>query len=164
MGNFWFEPILTWGPVTTDGADVFAEWQWCARGLRWHLHHAIDAQRWLDILSAADWVHWRVQLERRNTNTHVDRSQNSPHLITDGIIHPITQVFPIVQLVWDSELIAVVYFWQWRQEFWIKTWGLQTNLRGVTSWPIVPNKLENSGSEKIIMASDGQDMFPQTFF
>lgn len=32
---------------------------------------------------------WNIE-----TQTHVDRSQNSPHLITGSIIHPITQGIP----------------------------------------------------------------------
>lgn len=84
---------LTWGAVTTDGADVFGERQDCAWGLGGHLHHTIEAQRGLDVLRAADWVHWRVQLEHQHTqNTHTDMSQNSSSgLETFDIIHPTAQ-------------------------------------------------------------------------
>lgn len=144
---------ITWGPVTADGADVFADRQWRAWGLRGHLHHAIDTQRWLNVLCAANWVHWRVQLEHRNTNTHGNRSQNSPDLLTSGIIHPITQGIPHCSA--GLGYLTVVYNWPWRQEVWIKT-AVQINLSGVTSWPTVLNNLENSGSGQNIMTSDGQ--------
>lgn len=54
--------------------------------------------------------------------------------------------------------MTVVYNWPWRQEVWIKT-AVQINLSGVTSWPTVLNNLENSGSGKNIMTSDGQHIW-----
>lgn len=61
---------LTWGAVTADGADVFSERQDRAWGLGGHLHHAVEAQRGLNVLRAADRVHRRVQLEHQHTQTH----------------------------------------------------------------------------------------------
>lgn len=54
--------------------------------------------------------------------------------------------------------MTVVYNWPWRQEVWIKT-AVQINLSGLTSWPTVLNNLENSGSAKNIMTSDGQHIW-----
>lgn len=68
---------LTWGAVTADGADVFGEWQSCARGLGRHLHHAVEAQWRLYVLRTADRVHWRVQLEHQHTETHTPTSHNA---------------------------------------------------------------------------------------
>lgn len=63
--------------------------------------------------------------------------------------------------------MTVVYNWLWRQEVWIKT-AVQINLSGATSWPTVLNNLENSGSGKNIMTSDGQhiwtDLLTDFFF
>lgn len=45
---------LTRRAITTDGTDVFSERQDGTRGLGWHLHHTIEAQRGLNVLRAAD--------------------------------------------------------------------------------------------------------------
>ena len=68
---------LTWRAVTTDGTDVFSERQSCAWGLGWHLHHAVEAQRGLNVLRAADRVHRRVQLEHQHTQTHTPTGHNA---------------------------------------------------------------------------------------
>lgn len=56
---------------------MFGERQHRARGLSGHFHHAVEAQRGLNVLRAADRVHRRVQLERQHLQTHTATGHKS---------------------------------------------------------------------------------------